>query len=179
MSKQRDKINELMKRLQAGEKSCFAAIHNSTYNHLLSVAMHYLIDKSEAEDVLSESYLKMMKYLESADLTQDCYNWLCKIVQNTAYDFNQKRRKFLSLDDFAYTLPDPATSYAPEDWLERGELRDAIKKLKESDQKITYLYFFEGLILEDVAKRTNISKSTVSAHVKQIRKQLHGLLKEI
>ena len=76
-----------------GDKKSFQTLYRFTYKKLLLVATHYLFDKTELEDVVEESYLKIHKSLDTVDPEKDGYNWMCKTVQTTAYLFNEKRRK--------------------------------------------------------------------------------------
>ncbi len=87
----RDKVNKLLNRIKTGQKDAFEELYNCTYNHLKVVALNYLADSSDLDDVLNDSYLKAYKYCSSVDMSKDGYNWLCKIVQNTAYDYNKQK----------------------------------------------------------------------------------------
>lgn len=172
MSKRERKINELLTRLKGGDKASFKELFDCTYNHLESVAACYLTDKTEAEDVVMTAYAKIFRYVGSVDTRRNGYGWMCKIVQNTAYDFNEKQYQTISLEA---VLSKPEIirrkdSLLLDEWLEKGDLYEAIESLSSTEQEIVYYRYWEELSYEDIAERMNMKKTTVYDALKRIVK---------
>lgn len=135
------------------------------------VAFNYLADHNDIDDVLSETYIKVYKYANSANADQDGYNWLCKIVQNLCYDYNAKR----GFVEFTDRLSQHTLFYDIEETLiEYSQLYAAIAKLEAIDQDIVYLKYWGDMSLKEIAEKKNMKKSSVYVRLLKI----YGFLKK-
>lgn len=172
-------VNSCLLEIQKGNKNPFVKdLYDLTAMHLTYVARMYLTNKNLADDVVSVMFIKMMSYIDSFDTTQDGYNWLCKIAQNTARTFNQKEKKVtLAENAFALTLD--------KEYVERGfdkvefilliEKLDG--KLDDIDKEIACLRFLEGETMENIGKQLSLSKVAVYQRVRKICKYAEKNLK--
>ena len=62
--------------------------HKAVYRYLCSLTH----DASLAEDLLSETFIKAMKKLNTYDGTASIQTWLCVIARNTWLDLLRKKR---------------------------------------------------------------------------------------
>lgn len=183
MSKYKREVNVLLQESKNGDKKSFQTLYRFTYKKLLLVATHYLFDKTELEDVVEESYLKIHKSLDTVDPEKDGYNWMCKTVQTKAYLFNEKRRKRaeISIEELTRSKEEKYTSvfaYADE-VIERSDLLNALKRLTETKQEIVYYRYWEELTYEEIAKRLGMAKTTVYDQMKAIKRELGKYLRGI
>ncbi len=59
------------------------------------------VDKTfYSEDIVMETYERVMKYISSDKDEQDGYNWLCKLQKQVAYAYNNRKAVF---DNFKTT----------------------------------------------------------------------------
>ncbi len=157
MSYLRTKINPLLLAIKEGDKSKRQALYDETYYHLKKVAGHYAVNKDDWEDILMDAYAKAFRYIYSFNEKADGYNWLCKIVQNVANDYNRKVVVTEALEnaesELVFTMsPGIETKIA---------MYQEIEKFSARDKKIIYLRFWEGRALGDIAKIIGYSKSYV------------------
>ncbi len=169
MSVWKHEINRILLRIQQGDERSKEVLFENTYNHLKAIARRYLRDKNDVEDVLSNAYLKVFRSIHSFDKTKDGYNWLCKIVQNEAYDFNKKTLDYLPIEeeivgveqiDFTESL-----SQADEIWR-------WLKEYSQADQRMIYLKFWEDYSYAEIAKILGMKKSNVHKRVSKIIKEI-------
>jgi len=162
MSRFRNEINKLLYSLQMGDKSRQKELYDYTYNNLKVIALKYAIDKNDYEDILVEAYIRVYKYVGTADLNKDGYNWLCKIVQNVAYDFNKCIKPTVPLDDISFTkiFGDEIDKIISKD-----EVLKEVCQLSEYDQRLIQLKFYEDMSYAEIAKILNSKKSTVHKQV--------------
>lgn len=175
MSLLKDKVNRKLYWLKCGQVDALQELYNITYDHLKLVALSYLSAPSDLEDVLSEAYIKVYKYCASTDIVKDGYNWMCKIVQNLAYDYNRNRRitvpfESTEKDSLSYEIDDVI--------LQNSDLLQAIKTLPASNQELIYLRFWEDLTFDDIAIRTHQKKSTVYKKLKASLKVIENCTRE-
>lgn len=142
MSKFRNEINLILRALQEGDKTKEKVLYEFTYNYLKIIALKYAIDKNDYEDILVETYLRIFKYIKSFDLSKDGYNWLCKIVQNVAYDFNKNYKSYVSLEDISFTA---LIGDLEDNLIRKDDVLNEICKLPENEQRLIYLKFYEDM----------------------------------
>ncbi len=164
------KANHYLRKIQKGDEEAFHALYELTVKKLQRVAALYLTNKSEVDDVIQETFCRVFLYSASAKPEQDCYNWLCKIVERVAYDFNKISHD--SLENLPAPPADPKTFYALERWAEKNDLCDAAAKLERLNQTIVYLYYYETRSLSQIAKRLGLAKSTVSERLKKCQREI-------
>ena len=170
MSKLGTSVNSILKDLLAGKTSRSADLIKETHNYLKPVALLYAEDKNDHEDILQEAYLRAFRYINTVDLEKDGFNWLCKIVQNVAFDY-AKRPKTVD-GDFSFFLGD-----LDEEWVEKDALLVEISKLSKSDQQLVYLYYWQDKTIRDIASQVGMKKSTVHKRLKELEETLKKNLK--
>lgn len=175
MSKFRKEINSILFSLQKGDKTKQQELYNATYNYLKVIALKYVIDKNDYEDVVMEAYLKAFHYIASFNNKYDGYNWLCKIVQNTAYDFNKKHLPVISLDNITFTQ---IVGQKINDVDDSDEVLSALCKLPEYEQRLIYLRFYEGFSYSEISKIIGKGKSTVHKQTLKAIEEFNLLLKK-
>ncbi len=175
MSKFCKEINLILNKLKSGDESLQKDLFNATYNHLKIIALQYAFDKNDYEDILEEAYLRIFKYIKNADLTKDGYNWLCKIVQNVANDFNKKYEKSIPLENITFSNVNEKLEdvIADNDML----LRE-IEKLAEEDKQILILRFWHDSTIEQIATALNRPKSTIHKRILILIDKITKELKE-
>ncbi len=169
MSKHGEYVNKLLKKIKKGDHKAFKELYNCTYNHLRVVACRYLRNLGVIEDVMQELYMRVYKYVQNADLEKDGYNWMCKIAENCAYEFNK-----LSVEsadsDLIDEYRDPKELFSLlEDKL---DINKAILTLSEEEISILYKRFWEDSTYETIAEELNSKKSTIHKKIKLILEKL-------
>jgi len=165
MSKFSKEVNECLLKIQQGNKEQIEQLIDITAVHLKSVARLYLTNKDFDEDVLSNTYINVLLYIDSFDPKQDGYNWLCKIVQNFAITKNETENKIAATE--TEFLKDRETVY--------NDLYDvdfflAIKGLSKTDRTIAYLRFYLDQPQQVIGDYLHISKPAVCKRLKKICK---------
>lgn len=174
MSKFRVEVNAILKKIKCGDNLKKQDLFDITYNHLKVIALRYAIDKNDYEDILLETYVRAFKYINNFDSKKDGYNWLCKIVQNVAYDYNHKIETTVPLE---YKRGNN-NFFKEQDFEERDELILEIIKLPLYDQKLLYMKFWEDLSYSEIAEILKSKKSTIHRQTSIIIKKLMNKLKK-
>lgn len=162
-------VNKILMKIKKGNVESKNVLLKNTYNHLKKLACNYVRNKDDLEDVLSVSYDKVFQRLDTFDFKKDGYNWMCKIMQHTAYDFNKKYTREIPFEE----VIEPTH---PEDFEEKILLKDQIDRLlqtySERDQNLMHLRFWENRTIEEIAEELDMGKSNV-------HKRLHIILSEM
>lgn len=170
MSNYRHQVNTLLFKIKCGDKSKIDDVYLITFNHLKFVALHYLYNKRDFEDALSETYYRALKYIKNFNIFKDGYNWLCRIVQNVAYDMNNVNGHYvlesnLLVDDFNF-------SNEIDRMLDKDALYRYIKTFPKIDRQIIYYRFYVNLSYSEIAQKLNRAKSYVYNRVKILSEKI-------
>lgn len=160
-------VNNCLQKIKQGCVSQIEPLFDMTSMHLLNVAKFYLANKDLANDVVSEAFLKVLSYIDTYDTAQDGYNWLCKITQNLAYDYNKKEAKVAcSEQQFAQKVEVVDCNHD----FDELDFRLLLDGLDNTDKYIAYKRFVECRTLQDIGLDLNLSKPAIYLRVKKICK---------
>ena len=166
------KINKIIARIGKGDTYALDELFSITGRMLLYMAKKYLWDKTYAEDLVSETYLKVVKYAQGFDTKQNGLNWLYKIIKNGALTHNSHNRTSYSAQSNELNEYEIA-----QEWLDTILIKSAIDTLTKDDKHIIYLRFWEGYSIQEIADKLGKPLSTTHDTLKRIYKQLNKLLK--
>lgn len=173
MSDLSTRINKLLLNLQSGDSQSLGKLYNLTAGHLLVVARSALRDKSLDKDVVQEAFLKVFKSADTYKKDSGGYAWLRKIVQTTAYTFNDEGKLKAEYD--VETIPSKENIVDAVDL--RTDLGRAMERLDSVDVQLLYQYFFLGYSYYEICKKTGMPKPTVFKRIKLALKDLKTFLK--
>jgi RNA polymerase sigma factor (sigma-70 family) len=147
---------------------------------LLGVCLRYARDQAEAEDILQESFLKILFNIKDYSGTGSFIGWLRKISVNTAithYHKNLKYRYHVEIEEYV-SIETGITSFE-EDLFTSDELYRVLNELPTGYRMIFNLYAVEGYKHKEIAEMlgidTNTSKSQYSRAKAVIRDKLEKL----
>ena len=170
MSQYAKQVNQYLLALKRGcDDGQFEKPYDVTAGHLLIIARMYSANKSLAEDVVIESFIRLRQYIDSFDSSQDGYNWMCKIVQNVAYTTNSNERR-IALAEQRYvgelkidknTIDLSHLDY----WFDTYGL-------EEVEKEILYRRFCLDETVENIARAFGVSKPAISMRIKNICKKI-------
>lgn len=175
MSKLCKETNKILIDLQKGNKAKQRELYDLTFNYLKVIALRYAADKNDYEDILQEAYLRAFRYIDSFDKNEDGYNWLCKIVQNVAYDFGKNYSPTEPLENAKHLkiFGEEFNKIASKDAVIRE-----LQKLTAYEQNLIYLKFYEDLPYSEVARKMNSKKSTVHKQILKLFEALKNKLQD-
>ena len=138
-------------------------------------------DRSEAEDVLQSSYLKVLDGHAVFGGRSTFRTWLFGVIRRTAGE--HRRRRMLrglwvgaALDEVeaADPAPDPAALVALSETSTR--LLGALERLPRRQRELLHLVFYQDLTIQDAAAVIGVSLGTARTHFERGKKRLRGWL---
>ncbi len=186
---------DLVERSRGGDRAAFDQIVMRYQEILYRLASRLLVNPSDAEEVLQDSFLQAYRALDSFRGEARLSTWLFRIVTNTALMKRRSNRRHPaeSLEAF---LPrfnedgrleridlDYGRAARAEDLLEREELaekaREAIDLLPETYRAAFVLHDLEGLTTRETADVLDIEQGAVRTRLHRARLALRGYLGKI
>jgi RNA polymerase sigma-70 factor (ECF subfamily) len=164
---------ELMRLLQAtacGDHNAFRQLYEMTSPALLGLCMRMLKDRSTAEEVLQEAFVKIWHYAsEYHEERGKVSTWLTSIVRYRALDFLRAQRSQESIDDL---LQEKASEErGPLQWAVAGDEMNALQlcleQLSGEQKQLIVLSFIEGLTHQELVQRVESPLGTVKSWIRR------------
>lgn len=159
MSKIRQQTNALLLNIKSGEEYLVRELIQLTYNRLKYVALHYLYEKRYYEDVLDEAYYRAYSHVNKFNVFKDGFNWLCRIVQRVAYNFNNENSRYVLCEEIELDVFNFDEEI--DKMLQKDAFYQAVKKLSKLDRQIVYYRLVLDLSYSQIAKKVCRAKSFV------------------
>ena len=123
----------------------------------------YLCDRSQAEDAVQETFLKVYRNLDSFRGESSEKTWILKIAMRTCYDMNHSGwSRFFNRRVTPEMLPEASVPFTERD----DALTQAVMRLPEKLRRVIILYYYQGLGVRAIAETLGISENTVKHHLK-------------
>lgn len=139
---------------------------------ILGVIRRYISDLQYAEDVLTETFIKVFFNLENYSGSGSFEGWMRRIATNEALMFLRKRRELIFKEETEIVIP--VYENMENDLFERDILQ-LLDQLSPGYRTVFNLYVIEGYKHKEIAEILNISINTSKSqliHAKNRLKQL-------
>jgi len=154
---------------QQGDLKVFETVFKENYPSLCRTARRYLIDKSAAEEVVQDMFLKMWEKRDSLVITSSLPAYLNKAVCNHAINYLKYEKKTLRFQDYVGFETEESQLVAADDVMAHNDLEKKVsilmKALPEKRRMIFEMSRFEGLKNAQIAQQLGISLKTVEYHM--------------
>jgi RNA polymerase sigma-70 factor (ECF subfamily) len=169
---------ELVGRIRSGDAAAFEMLMRRHFRMVFLVAFAHLQDRTEAEDVCQEAFIRCWERIAECRDPARVGAWIATITRNMAHN----RRAFLGV---RRAQPLEAASRVPSSdrsdirW-ERNALRarlaSALRSLRPVQREVVLLHDLEGWKHDEVAERLGISTTMSRRHLSDARRQLREVL---
>lgn len=172
--------NEIIAEILKGQREGFAVLVRRHQQAAYKMALVLLRHPADAEDAVSEAFVKAYAALPGCREGTNFKSWLLKITYNCCHDILRKRTVTGN-----YAGTDPADTAVDEaDPLEALiELEDkqalwaALARLGPEDRSAVVMKYYHGLSYRDIAAALDWPMGTVATRLFRAREKLHRILK--
>lgn len=138
-------------------------------------------DRDEAEEVLQETYLKILDGRAKFDGRSSLKTWRFAVIRRTAVGRRRKRwLRALALGRWSNGRPGPDPAPSPESVICESEarraLREALQALPARQREVLHLVFYQDLTVEEASRVLGISVGTARTHYHRGKEQLRQRL---
>ena len=180
--------SELIRRVKSGERQAMEELVQRHYNSVYNLAYRLCNNRDDAEDVVSEAFIRVCNALPGFRGDANFSTWLYRIVKNVFLDERKKQRirshssleEMVELDDnsVARQVEDPQPG--PGWQVERQERADlvqgAVATLPKNQRLMIALYHFQHLSYEEIAEIVDLPIGTVKSRLNRARLALKNKL---
>ena len=168
--------DRLAVRCRSGDAAAFDELVSRYQLRLFRFAFRLLGDRSEAEDAVQETFLRVYRALSSYRPDGFFSSWIYRITLNECRRRIRGRKPNLPLE-FALlpdNLPDPQSAVMTNE--RHRELRAAVDSLPEHYRLVMVLFYFEEMSVEEVSRTLSVSVSAVKVRLHRGRDRLAARL---
>jgi RNA polymerase sigma-70 factor, ECF subfamily len=167
-----DKDALLMERVAAGDLSAFEEIVIRNQSAAWALAFHYLSDSAEAEDVVQEAFLRLLKSAPRYRPIARFRTYFTRIVVNLCLDFRSKKHIV-----YGETLPENADTENIPDLIllkqeSTHEIKQALADLPPAQRIALLLRHLENFTYLEIAEAMSISVKAVDSLLQRGRQTL-------
>lgn len=149
------------------------------YSRLLfSVALRYSIDRSEAKDILQESWINIFKGILKYNHEGKLEGWMSRVVINVALRKKQNFHARTAVYDGTFYED---VSEAPEalSQLQYDDLLRIVNQLPDGCREVFKMASIDGLKHKEIGEILGIEESTSRAHLTRAKKKLRDILTQL
>lgn len=167
--------------LQSGDRAEFARLVDAYSTQIYRVALKMLGDEQDAEDVLQNTFMKVLQSIEKFEGRSSLSTWLYRIGVNEALMLLRRQKPTISVamdyegDDDEIQHPTQFTDWCclPEEDLLSDEARrhldKAIRRLPEKLQVVFLLRDVEGLSIRETSEALDLTETAVKTRLLRAR----------
>lgn len=145
---------------------------------MFCVAMRYVQNADDAEDVIQEAFIKAFQKLHQFKGEVTFGAWLKRIVINKSIDFlKAKRQRWVELDENMLEIS------REDDWTVDNEIgidqvKSAISQLPEKYKYVVLMFLIEGFDHKEISQVLKLTETTSRTRLLRGKSYLKELLKE-
>ena len=181
-------LQGLAARAKAGDRKAFEELYGVCRRRVLGLCLRLLDSYEDAEDAVSEIFLKMGRALESYDTSLPFTRWMLRVAGNHCIDCLRRRslegRLFVSQeitpDVFSGREESPLAQVLHGE--QRARLREAMDRLPDSYRIPFVLRYFNEMSYDEIGAALNLTRNRVATLIfrakKELRRRCHWWAKE-
>ncbi|WP_431135775.1 RNA polymerase sigma factor [Psychroserpens mesophilus] len=146
------------------------------------VAMRFMKDTMEAEDIVQEAFIKAFSKLDQFKAEVTFGAWLKRIVVNTCIDcLKSKKQHLQELEEVHLKVVDSNydNEWLVDDTISLNDVKDAIERLPDKYQYVVMLYLMEGYDHQEISEILNITEIASRTQLSRGKLKLKALLTPI
>lgn len=138
------------------------------------IALSYCSNKSDAEDITQNTFLKLLQSDESFESDKHIKKWLFRVAINNCKDIKKSfwQKNTLPLDDLIEA--ESVADFTQNDY----DLYNAVTRLQAKYRIVVHLFYYEDYSIKEISELLEIKETTVQTRLMRARRKLKELLEE-
>lgn len=159
-----------LERIAQQDRAAFESLYQLISAKLLGVVLRIIPQRSLAEDVLHDTFLKIWRAAHQFDPNRaSAMSWTATIARNAAID-HKRRRKEVDLPDevLAYQMEKEAiATRSGSDETTKLTLQHCLKELEETQRQCVVMAYCQGLSREELSEQLNAPVNTIKTWIRR------------
>lgn len=150
------------------DKQELEKLYRLHFRTVWNICLTFLKNPSDTEDAVQETFLRLVRDGVCFQSEEHGKAWLIHTAKNVCRDELRRHRRL--------ELPLEEARNASSDSLYIDETLEAVRSLPEKNRIAIYLFYYEGLPVEQISKLLGRKESTVRSDLRRGRDKLKKLL---
>jgi len=169
-------FDDYIDRLKHKDNEAFEYIYEQTKRGVYSVIIAIVKDRQMTEDLMQDTYIKMLKKINQYQIGRNFNAWITQIAKNTALDYYRKQQKSQLIDPIEdIDLIDREQPKANDS---EYSLEEMIKSLDSEERQIVLLHVVSDMKFKTIAEVVNKPLGTVLWIYQKALKKIKQSLRE-
>ncbi len=153
----------LLLRCQIGDRDAFAELIERYQKPLRYFISRLLDDAQMTEDIFQDTWLTIIRRIQSLRHVDAFPTWLYRIARNKVYQHLRKKRGLSKLDEnIAVENDTESVAFSAED---AAKIHRGLEKLRPEHKEVLMLRFLEQMSYEQIAQVVNCSLGTIKSRI--------------
>jgi len=171
----------LIQRILAGNEDAFESLIKKYQKQVHALAFRKVGDFQTAEDTTQETFLRVYQKLATLNDPAKFSGWLYAIVNHLCIAWHRKNRlqteslreiHISEIETDAYSRYVTIEHAKTTTEMQRDLVRKLLTNLKESDQEVITLHYFEEMTSSEIGAHLGVSENTIKSRLHRARQQL-------
>ncbi len=181
-------IKNIIEKAVAGDSAAAGQLYEMHRSKGISIAMQYVKNRDDAEDMYQDSFLKALTNIDKFDTSKQFAPWLDTIIVNTCKNFLVKKKavNFSEMSDeeseFVDTLDSKDNETMPELSYDRKEFMEImdglINELPQAQREAVTLFYYKEMSVKQIAEYQDVPEDTVKSRLNYSRKKVGAAVEE-
>ncbi len=169
---------DLVERCRKNDRKAQLKLYNQYCEGMYCVAVRFLNNSDDAEDVLQEAFIKAFQKIHQFSGEVTFGAWLKRIVINTCIDYlKSKKMQFVELQDYQMQVVEDE-NWSVSEGISLDEVKKAMEQLPEKYRYVVQLYLVEGYDHAEISQILNLTQTASRTRLLRGKAYLKRLLKE-
>ena len=144
----------------------FERVFKRNNKRLFLIALSFTANQYDAEDILQNSFMKLLKTKSEFENDEHIDKWLTSVTVNESKNLLKSafRKKSADFEDYISTY-----SFESE---KSEDLFNAVMSLPKKLRTVIHLFYYEDMPIKEIADMLNIKQSAVKTRLCRAREQL-------
>ena len=168
---------DLVEKCKANDRKAQMKLYQQYCEGMFCVAMRFLKNEDDAEDVLQESFIKAFQKLDQFSGEVTFGAWLKRIVINKCLDFiKSSKMKYTEIQENTLHIVED-DDWTVEEGISIEEIKAAMKQLPDKYSHVVQLYLIEGFDHREISEILDLREATCRTRLLRGKGYLKELLK--
>lgn len=154
----------------------FNTIYEFYRNALYYFSISYVRKAADAEEIVQETFIKVIRYIKSLQSPEAFHAWLYRICYSTIMLHYRKDKKYQDVDDEFNLEEVQDGSDTPKETFDKQEIYqeidESIEELGSRFETVARLYYFDEFKIKEISEILEIPEGTVKTRLMKIKVKL-------
>lgn len=160
-------LKELVKKAKDGDIQALNKLINNHKELAYSIALKHLKNKNDAEDIVQNSFIIVLKSIKGFRNEAKFSTWLYRIIYHECLKELKNRNTTIEYMPQFIEIENEETFFE-----EKINIKNLLKTLKPNEYSVITLFYLQEKSIEEIAKITSLSKANIKVLLHRARHKL-------